>query len=177
MKPLPSIELQPLSPKAILAMIQSVQSFEAVFGRKTVAELRDFFVSGDVSPEWLRQLESATAPDPWTHGFAVVGGEENLVVGTAGFKGPPDDSGIVEIAYAIVPSYQGRGLATAAAFALVDIAQADNRVRNFRAHTAPELNASTTILKKLGFEFMGQIHDPQDGLIWRWQRAALNRQP
>jgi [ribosomal protein S5]-alanine N-acetyltransferase len=176
MKSLPSIELLPLSPKAILAMIQSVESFEAEIDRKTLAELRDFFVCGDVSPEWLKQLESATVRDTWTHGFAVVDVEKNLVVGTAGFKGPPDEIGIVEIAYAIVPSYQGRGLATAAACALIDLAQTDNQVRYFRAHTAPESNASTSILKKLGFEFMGQIHDPQDGSIWRWQRAASSTQ-
>ena len=105
------------------------------------------------------------------HGFAVVDPESASVIGSAGFKGPPDQEGVVEIAYGIVPASEGRGYATEAAAALVTFAFSDNRVRLIRAHTLPTPNASTRVLAKCGFERVGEVVDPEDGLVWRWQRS------
>ena len=131
-------------------------------------ELRDFFVSGEVSKEWIERLRSSKSADPWIHGFAVIEGD--TIVGTAGFKGPPDEIGAVEIAYGIVPSRQGRGYATKAANALVQFALGDPRVKLIRAHTLPESNASTRVLTKCSFHHVGVFNDPDDGLVWRWER-------
>jgi RimJ/RimL family protein N-acetyltransferase len=92
------------------------------------------------------------------------------VIGMASFKGPPNAEGAVEIAYAIVPGYQNRGYATEAAQGLVDYALADPRARRVIAHTLREPNASTRVLKKCGFQFAGEVIDPEDGPVWRWQR-------
>ncbi len=40
------------------------------------------------------------------------------------------------------------------------------------AHTLPENNASAHVLKKCGFDFVGEVVDPEDGRIWRWERAV-----
>lgn len=64
-----------------------------------------------VSPEWLARVEALTISDPWIHGFKVVNRESGVTVGTAGFKGPPDPGGIVEIAYGIALDHQGRDCA------------------------------------------------------------------
>lgn len=133
--------------------------------------LRDFIVSPDVSAEWMAALQSATRADPWKYGFAVVESESGLVIGNAGFTGPPDLEGRVEIAYGIVPEHQGRGYATEAARALVAYARADNRTRTICAHTLPTRNASTRVLEKCGFRFAGELNHPTDGLIWRWELA------
>lgn len=98
--------------------------------------------------------------------------EGNEVVGSAGFKGPPDADGVVEIAYGVAPSREGRGYATEAAGALVRFATADERVQLVRAHTLPEENASTRVLRKCGFVHIGEVIDPEDGLVWRWERNA-----
>jgi RimJ/RimL family protein N-acetyltransferase len=37
------------------------------------------------------------------------------------------------------------------------------------AQTLPEDNASTSVLKKLGFLMVGTIDHPEDGLVWEWQ--------
>lgn len=71
--------------------------------------LRDFLVSDEVSPDWLAQLQVSTAADPWMHGFALVHLADNAVIGSGGYKGPPNADGVVEIAYGVVPGYQGRG--------------------------------------------------------------------
>jgi ribosomal-protein-alanine N-acetyltransferase len=93
-----------------------------------------------------------------------------LVIGSGGFATPPDAAGAIEIAYGIVPDYEGRGYATEVAEALVGYAQTDARVRTACAHTLPARNASTRVLEKCGFRFAGEINHPVDGSIWRWER-------
>ncbi len=39
------------------------------------------------------------------------------------------------------------------------------------AHTLPAPNASTRVLAKCGFERTGEVEDPEDGLVWRWERS------
>src|SRR5262249_7374908 len=102
-------------------------------------------------------------------GFALVHVASNTVIGSASFKGPPDADGIVEVAYAVVPSQQGRGYATEATRALVTYAFRDDRVRLVRAHTLPRNDASGRVLTKCGFTRVGQVTDPDDGAVWRWE--------
>ena len=101
---------------------------------------------------------------PWI-GYVGVDGE--VPVGVCGFKGPPAD-GRVEIAYGTAPGHEGKGVATALASELVKIARkTDNRITVI-AQTLPEENASTSILKKLGFRMTGTVEHPDDGLVWKW---------
>lgn len=123
----------------------------------------------EVSPDWLARVKSSTSADPWTHGFAVVQRGSGTVVGMCAYKGPPGPDGAVEIAYGINPEYQGRGYATEVARALVGFAFGSGRVALVCAHTRPEENASTHVLTKCGFEFIGEVMDPEDGLVWRWE--------
>ncbi len=77
---------------------------------------------------------------------------------------------MVEIAYGIAPEHQGRGYATEAAEALVTYALASGEVRIVRAHTLPELNASGRVLVKCGFRYVGEVIDPEDGLVRRFEK-------
>ncbi len=128
----------------------------------------------EVSPDWLARAEAATSADPWIHGFALVHRSSDLVVGTGGFKGPPADDGIVEIAYGVSPGHREKGYATEAAQALTAFALASDQVRVVRAHTLPEPSASTRVLTKCGFRCVGEVVDPEDGLVWRWE-TVLSR--
>jgi [ribosomal protein S5]-alanine N-acetyltransferase len=152
-------------------LIDQPERFEQVLGVPAADGLRGFFVSDDVSPNWLAALRNSSVPDPWRHGFFVVHRDGGSVIGTAGFKGPPDATGTVEVAYGIVPSFEGQGYATEAAAALVDFAFASGQVRTVRAHTLPEANASTRVLLKCGFRHVGTVVEPDDGPVWRWERG------
>ncbi len=163
------LRLIPMAPWHWLALMESEDRFASSFGCSPAAGLRGFAVSEDVSPAWVEQLRSAQTVDPWVHGYAVVHRTNGVVVGTAGFKGPPGDDGMVEVAYGIVPSHEGQGLATEAAQALIVFARGHEQVQRIQAHTAPEANASTKVLTKCGFHFIGLVEDPVDGLIWRWE--------
>jgi RimJ/RimL family protein N-acetyltransferase len=165
-----SLRLVPHAPEHLRALIEGNDSYERSSGLTPAKGLRDFIVSDDVSREWLAALESATGADPWTYGFALVHSESGLVIGNAGFTGPPEAEGIVEIAYGVVPRYQGRGYATEAANAIVAWAAKNVRVGIVRAHTLPERNASTRVLEKCGFRHVGELTHPTDGLVWRWEK-------
>jgi RimJ/RimL family protein N-acetyltransferase len=162
------LRLVPNRPEELKALLRSEADYENACGRKVAAGLRDFFVSGEVSREYLESLDRLA--DLWAHGFAVVLLGEPLVIGSCGFKGPPDAEGVAEIGYGIAPGYQNRGYATEAAAALVAFAAESGRVRTVRAHTLPEANASTRVLTKCEFTFVGESEDPDDGLVWRWER-------
>ena len=166
-----NLRLVPHAPEHLRALIRGPEFYEAASGMMPAPGLRDFIVSPDVSPGWLAALECASKADPWRYGFAVFQLASGMVIGNAGFTGPPSAQGTVEIAYGIVPSYQGRGYATEAARALIAHAQADPRVRSLCAHTLPETNASTRVLQKCGFRRVAEFEHPTDGLVWRWERA------
>ena len=126
----------------------------------------------ELSANWLAQLRDSTSADPWTFGFSMVHLDSDVVVGKCGFKGPPAADGVVEIAYGVSPDHQGKGYATEAAQSLTEYAFSSGQVRVIRAHTLPEPNASTQVLTKCGFRRIGEVIDPEDGLVWRWERDA-----
>jgi RimJ/RimL family protein N-acetyltransferase len=123
-----------------------------------------------ISPAWLALVQASGAIDPWIHGFSLVHRAGGEVVGSCGFKGPPGTDGVVEIAYAVEAAHQGKGYATEAATALVDYAFNNEQVRVVRAHTLPQPSASTRVLTKCGFRRIGEVIDPDDGLVWRWEK-------
>ena len=126
-----------------------------------------------LSADWLARLHASTAPDPWVHGFSIVHLDTGTTVGQCGFKGPPDADGAVEIAYGVASEHESKGYATEAARALLAYALSVDQVKLVRAHTLPASNASKRVLAKCGFQFVGEINDPEDGLVWRFETTRL----
>lgn len=105
---------------------------------------------------------------PWgTHLFFD---EDGALVGLGGFTGAPA-GGVVEIGYAVSPSRQGRGIATAAVRYFLAQAAREG-VTLVIAHTLPGVNPSTRVLVKTGFVRTTTEHDPDVGEVWRWERAS-----
>lgn len=102
---------------------------------------------------------------PWIGYLAIESGQ---CVGTCGFKSPPHNNR-VEIAYFTFPEHEARGVATRMATELMRLAWDELPDLTLCAQTLPEENASTSILKKLGFRFVGKVEHPEDGLVWEWQ--------
>lgn len=109
--------------------------------------------------------EADPRPAPWGSYLAY---DADLCVGTCAFKAAPDPAGAVEIAYFTFPAFEARGHATAMAAALSEIALASG-ARVVVAHTLPAENASNRALRRNGFAFAGDVVDPEDGPVWRWE--------
>jgi len=165
----PHLRLVPYTPRHLLALIEGAEEFTRSFGWPPAPGVREFLVSDEVSPEYVEELRAAEGADVWIHGFAVLHWDSQTVIGNTMFKGPPDAEGVVEIAYAIVEGFEGRGYATEAAAAFTRFAYENGQVRLVCAHTLPAANASTRVLEKCGFRFAGEVEDPDDGRVWRWE--------
>jgi RimJ/RimL family protein N-acetyltransferase len=101
---------------------------------------------------------------PWIGYLAI---EDGACVGTCAFKTPPQDKR-VEIAYFTFPENEGRGVATRMASKLIEIARRTSPEVEVFAQTLPEENASSAVLKKLGFTLKGEVIHPEDGRVWEW---------
>jgi [ribosomal protein S5]-alanine N-acetyltransferase len=121
----------------------------------------------DVARAQLAMYDRTGAAEPWIgyFGSRVDTGE---IVGSCSFVGPPKD-GFVEIAYFTFPRFEGQGFARAMAAELVSIARSHAPSPNVYAHTLPELNASTSVLARLGFRRAGEATDDEAGPVWRWE--------
>ncbi len=73
-----------------------------------------------------------------------------LIIGGIGFHGPPDETGRVEIGYAIVPSQRRRGYATQALRLLAERAQSLGAA-TLIAETEVDNDGSQGVLTKVGF--------------------------
>jgi RimJ/RimL family protein N-acetyltransferase len=110
------------------------------------------------------------AKAPWV-GYLGRDPESNAIVGSCSFK-DVCRNGDVEIAYFTFPQSEGRGWGARMAAALVEIAVREPDVSRILAHTLPEENASTHILRRLGFSLYGAVEDRDEGTVWRWTLDA-----
>ena len=124
-----------------------------------------------VSPDWLAQMRASKPGDPWAFAFRELHRETGEEIGSCSFKGPPAN-GVVEISYSTNPEHQGRGYATEAARALVDYAASRREVQLIRAHTLPTGEASKRVLMHCGFRYVGDVVDPEDGPVSRFERMT-----
>jgi RimJ/RimL family protein N-acetyltransferase len=90
--------------------------------------------------------------------------ERGIAVGRAGFHGPPDSDGMVEVGYSIDPQFRRQGYARAALRALLARAQAEPDVRTFRATISPDNVASRDLVLAHGLVEVGEQEDDEDGL-------------
>jgi RimJ/RimL family protein N-acetyltransferase len=156
------MELQTQRLKVVLQTREEVERMIAAMSEYERAQ---------ISADWLARMRASKAPDPWVHAFRVVHRDTGSVVGSCSFKGPPVN-GVVEIAYGIDPEHEGKGYATEVARAIVDYASSCDEVHLVRAHTLPDAVASKRVLKKCGFQYVGETVDPEDGTVSRFERSV-----
>ena len=120
----------------------------------------------------LGQVTKPARPERWGAFWATqsIAGHVRAV-GLCSYKTEPNNLREVEIAYYTFPHREGRGIATAMARELTE--RASPHVALVLAHTLPVENASSKVLLRCGFEQVGEVVDPEDGPVWRWQRPTM----
>lgn len=103
----------------------------------------------------------------WSYLPVIV--NTNTLIGSCGYKGEPNEKGMVEIGYEVAAEFRNQGFATEIANLLIDRAFKNDNVKLVQAHTLASENASVNVLKKCNFEFVEELEDEEDGKIWKWQ--------
>jgi RimJ/RimL family protein N-acetyltransferase len=136
--------------------------------------LTDHLAGPEHRPLWRRRSRQVAA-DPaaadWVTGL-IWAPEIRTAVGRAGFHGPPDAAGTVEVGYAIDPAYRRQGYARAALGALLERAAGEPAVTTVRASVRPDNVGSRTLVEAFGFVPVGQQWDDEDGLETVYERPA-----
>lgn len=128
--------------------------------------LSAYFAGPDWRGVW-RMRHEQVQDDPvsaaWVTGV-IWDACQQVAVGRAGYHGPPDPSGMVEIGYAVDPAYRRRGYARAALESLLRRAAGELQVRRVRATISPDNVASYRLVSQYGFVEVGEQWDAEDGL-------------
>ncbi|MGW5638187.1 GNAT family N-acetyltransferase [Streptomyces sp. NPDC003832] len=134
--------------------------------RAAGVSLTEYFVTDRARWLWQFRLNQMAA-DPgharWMVRQVVIG-DEGLVVGHAGFHGPPDEVGMVEIGYSIAPDFRRQGYARSTLIQLLRRAAAEPDVTTVRATISPDNVASLATIAGFGFVEVGEQWDEEDGL-------------
>ncbi|MGN9911188.1 GNAT family N-acetyltransferase [Phytohabitans sp. LJ34] len=136
--------------------------------------LSAFIAGPDARSVWgmrLRQYEEDPATGAWVTGI-IWDERRQVAVGWAGYHGPPDAAGMVEIGYTVDPAYRRRGYARAALEALLARAAREPGVRTVRVSIRPDNKPSYGLAAQYGFVEVGDQWDEEDGLEIVYERPA-----
>lgn len=128
------------------------------------------FLAGahDVVGLRLEQLVAKPALEPWLL-RAIVLHAGRVAVGFCTFHDAPDERGIVELGYEIVPAYRRRGFARETTRAMAMWA-AHHGARVLRASVSPDNAASLALVGGEGFVRVGEQVDEEDGLEYVFEK-------
>ncbi len=117
----------------------------------------------DAQEYFRARLEAGgAAVEGWYGWYAVKEADREgprALVAAAGYLGPPDASGAVEIGYSVLPEWRRRGYASEIVEALVARAFSQPGVRRVVAHTTAANLGSAAVLLRCGFRQLGAGRD------------------
>jgi ribosomal-protein-alanine N-acetyltransferase len=112
------------------------------------------------------QLRDRPGDEPWLLRAIVsaMAGQPRRAIGYLNFHAAPDERGMVEIGYTLLPEARGQGYAIEAVRGAFEWATREFGIRHFRASVAPGNERSENLIRKLGFMQTGHQWDERDGL-------------
>jgi len=116
------VSLHPLSAEDAAGVLRGTQRSGHVWAR----EYPSFFEI-DLLRALVSEREAGIDPGPFSQ-YQVLLRDKNVVIGGAGFFGPPDEFRAVEISFGISPDYHGQRFGAEIVAGMVQIAR-DNGVR------------------------------------------------
>jgi ribosomal-protein-alanine N-acetyltransferase len=120
----------------------------------------------------IRLVQVARGPESLHWIARVALGPDGTVVGLVGFHGPPDERGMVEVAYGVDPAFRRQGYARALLALALGWAATEPAVKVVRASISPSNEASLATLRPFGFDPVGDQWDEEDGLELLFERPA-----
>ena len=167
----PRLEFRPLTVEAIEALIA---------GDRTALEaetLATFPSRCPPRPRWSMPcppcvIACAMIPSLLSGSVPDRRPETGAAVGSAGFVSQSSRDGQRELGYSVYPSFQGQGIASEAAAALVAWALAQPGTRSVCATIPPWHVASQRVAAHAGLHRTGRMEtDPDEGPVEVWERS------
>jgi RimJ/RimL family protein N-acetyltransferase len=149
-----------------LAHVEAEMESPDALGRLLGASVPAAWPPGEYDRSALEFFRARLAEDPasvgWYGWYAVRHFDDgrSVVIGAAGYLGPPGSDGTVEIGYSIVPDFQAQGYATEIVQALVSRVWSVPAVHRVIAHTYPSNVGSIKVLERCGFKPSGPGGEP-----------------
>jgi [ribosomal protein S5]-alanine N-acetyltransferase len=99
-------------------------------------------------PLFIEAMEQDPAGLVWDG--IIIHKAERIAIGSIGFHGGPDEAGMVEIGYNIIPAYQGQGYATEMARRVIAWASQTPGIEVITAQCLDDNIGSIRVLEKVG---------------------------
>lgn len=145
------------SQRLILRPVQreDMSLFEAFYGDPEVMSVRKY---GVLDPATAQEHVEVMLRHWEARGFGmwvVEDASDNAFAGECGLRWQ-DDSGEIELSYGLFSRFQGRGLATEAAQAVIDHARESLKLERVVAITRSSNDVSRRVLEKLGMKLISR---------------------
>jgi RimJ/RimL family protein N-acetyltransferase len=113
------------------------------------------YLGGPESPEKIAERQTRYE-QPGSKQYKIVDEATGEGAGWVGYWDREwQDAEVYEIGWAVIPAFQGRGIASAATLAALDIARAERARRFVHAYPSVENAASNAVCRKCGFVLRG----------------------
>jgi len=89
---------------------------------------------------------------------------EQIIIASAGFHDGPDLNGMIEIGFGVDKAYQGKGYGQELLHGMWSWVVNNPEVKTLRYTVSPDNLISQHIVKKLGFNLVGEQIDEEDGV-------------
>jgi [ribosomal protein S5]-alanine N-acetyltransferase len=113
-------------------------------------------------PHFIEAMEQDPLGRVWDG--IILHKADRVAIGGIGFHGPPDEAGMVEIGYNIIPAYEGQGYATEMARRVIDWALQTPGIERITAQCLDDNIGSIRVLEKVGMHRL-----PPEGQMLKWE--------
>ena len=158
----PRLELHHICVDDLMSLFDTPDDV-SIYEGKPYANPHRILMDGSGPLRWrVPQVKSDPSVNKWFVRW-MVEKETREIVGSTSFHGPPDEKGMMEIGLGVHADFQRRGYATEALTGMWSWVINQPGVELLRYTVDPNNEASVAVIKKFGFERVGQQIDPEDG--------------
>lgn len=147
------LELVAATPDTVRAALAGPAALQARLDARVPPAWPHEYLDAAAFGFFLDKLVSGEDQAGWWLRFVLLRGDDaaRVLIGSAGYKGPPSPGGALEIGYGIVASHRRKGYATEVVQGLAAHAFRLPEVTRVVAETLPELAGSIGVLQRSGF--------------------------
>ena len=157
------LRIIPLSPYYLQLLLEDIKKLETELGM-----IYHGVPMEEGMIEAAKELFLVALTDPenyiWHTLWQFVLIDQNIIIGSACFKGVPDEDGCVEIGYGINEAYEHKGYTREAAETMCKWARNQANVKSIIAETEKDNFPSHKILKNCGMKIYKQT---EESIWWR----------